>query len=316
MAGQHRPGTTSRPLFPCHFHLASPAFATRFGEPAHPLQHPFSGGLGDPAHDCRRPASTRCATWLPGRTPHLEPADGSPCPSALPGPRRRTLCRSLAVDSDTPATLLPAWQGAQRALPTHLPVAAQSRLPAEETTLSGAFARLQKAPEFDGFFRQLKRQHWVVHAKKPFGGLGQVLKYLARYTHRVAISNGRLISMQDGRVTFRWRDSAHGNQTKLMTLDAVEFIRRFLLHVLPPGFVKIRHFGFLANPQRRDALKLCRMLLPIPEPPHPVTDVAPNTPQRRCPCCGVGTLCLIGWVPAGAPLLTLALAAVAAVDTS
>lgn len=180
----------------------------------------------------------------------------------------------------------------------------------------GAFARLQKAPEFDGFFRQLKRQHWVVHAKKPFGGPGQVLKYLARYTHRVAISNGRLISMQDGRVTFRWRDSAHGNQTKLMTLDAVEFIRRFLLHVLPPGFVKIRHFGFLANPQRRDALKLCRMLLPIPEPPHPVTDVAPNTPQRRCPCCGVGTLCLIGWVPAGAPLLTLALAAVAAVDTS
>ena len=100
----------------------------------------------------------------------------------------------------------------------------------------------------------------MVHAKPPFGGPEQVLKYLARYTHRVAISNGRLVAMQDGRVTFRWRDSAHGNQTKLMTLDAVEFIRRFLLHVLPAGLVKIRHFGFLANPQRREALKLCRAL--------------------------------------------------------
>jgi hypothetical protein len=181
---------------------------------------------------------------------------------------------------------------------------------------AGAFARLRELPEFDRFIRQLKNQHWVVHAKRPFGGPQQVLKYLARYTHRVAISNGRLISMQDGRVTFRWRDSAHGNQTKLLTLDAVEFIRRFLLHVLPSGFVKIRHFGFLANPQRRNALKLCRTLLDTVEPPHPLTDAHQNAGERRCPCCGVGTLCLIGWVPAGAPLLTLALASIAAVNTS
>ena len=99
----------------------------------------------------------------------------------------------------------------------------------------GSFARLQQPPEFDRFFRQLKNQQWVVHAKRPFGGPEQVLQYLARYTHRVAISNGRLVALQDGQVTFRWRDSAHANQTKLMTLDAVEFIRRFLLHVLPHG---------------------------------------------------------------------------------
>jgi hypothetical protein len=178
----------------------------------------------------------------------------------------------------------------------------------------GAFAPLRQPPEFDRFVGRLKHQNWVVHAKRPFGGPEQVLKYLARYTHRVAISNGRLVAMQDGRVTFRWRDSAHGNQTQLMTLDAVEFIRRFLLHVLPAGFVKIRHFGFLANPQRRQALKLCRALLQTPEPPDPLTDAQPKPAERRCPSCGVGTLCLIGLVPAGAPILTLA--SVAVLNTS
>jgi hypothetical protein len=182
--------------------------------------------------------------------------------------------------------------------------------------LSGSFARLRQPPEFDRFFRQLKHQQWVVHAKKPFGGPQQVLKYLARYTHRVAISNGRLVALQDGQVTFRWRDSAHGNQIKLMTLHAVEFIRRFLLHVPPAGFVKIRHFGFLANSQRRDALQLCRTLLQTPAPPDPLADTPQKPSERRCPCCGVGTLCLIGWVPAGAQLLALSLASIAAIDTS
>ena len=105
---------------------------------------------------------------------------------------------------------------------------------------------------------------WVVYAKRPFGGPEQVLKYLARYTHRVAISNRRLLSMEDGRVTFEWKDYAAGNQTKTMTLEAVEFIRRFLLHVLPSGFVHIRHFGFLANRKRKEKLALCRSLLRCP----------------------------------------------------
>jgi hypothetical protein len=100
-----------------------------------------------------------------------------------------------------------------------------------------------------------------------------------------------------------------------MTLDAVEFIRRFLLHVLPTGLVKIRHFSFLANPQRREALRLCRTPLHSPEPPDPLVDAQPRVVERRCPCFGVGTLCLIG-VPAGAQLLALSLASIATVDMS
>jgi hypothetical protein len=114
---------------------------------------------------------------------------------------------------------------------------------------------------FEALCQKASRMEWVVYAKRPFGGPEPVLKYLARYTHRVAISNRRLLSMEDGRVTFEWKDYADGNQTKTMTLEAVEFIRRFLLHVLPSGFVHIRHFGFLANRKRKEKLALCRSLL-------------------------------------------------------
>jgi hypothetical protein len=179
----------------------------------------------------------------------------------------------------------------------------------------GQFAALTKTTDFDRFVRQLKQVPWVVHVRQPFGGPEQVLKYLARYTHRIAISNGRLVDLRDGRITFRWRDSAHGNQSKLMTLDAVEFIRRFLLHVLPKGFVKIRHFGFLANPRRRTALQLCRALLQAAEPQAAGCDDKQKSIQRRCPCCGVGTLCLVGWTPPGSPLLAAQLNA-GTIDTS
>src|SRR5262249_52447016 len=108
---------------------------------------------------------------------------------------------------------------------------------------------------------ELNRIEWVVYAKPPFGGPEQLLKYLARYTHRVAISNHRLLELKDGRVIFSYKDYAAGNVSKRMTLDAVEFTRRFLLHVLPSGFVRIRHYGFLANRGRRERLDLCRRLL-------------------------------------------------------
>lgn len=113
--------------------------------------------------------------------------------------------------------------------------------------LVGQLQPLQRPAAFERLLRSLKKPNWVVEVRAPFGGPEHVLKYLARYTHRVAISNGRRLELRDGQVTFRWRDSADHNTQKAMTLDAVEFIRRFLLHVLPPGFVKIRHFGFLAN---------------------------------------------------------------------
>lgn len=108
---------------------------------------------------------------------------------------------------------------------------------------------------------KLRSSDWVVYAKPPFGGPTQVLKYLARYTHRVAISNRRLVSLENGKVTFRWKDYAQGNRSRTMTLDAAEFIRRFLLHSLPKGFQRIRQYGFLANRVRQEKLSLCRELL-------------------------------------------------------
>ena len=127
--------------------------------------------------------------------------------------------------------------------------------------LPGSLKPLARRTTFDRFTLDLKDLKWVVYAKPPFAGPAHAVKYLARYTHRVAIANGRILSFADGRVTFRWRDSAHGNKQKMMTLDAVEFIRRFLLHVLPCGFVKIRHYGFLANVVRRNEIALCRSIL-------------------------------------------------------
>jgi hypothetical protein len=115
------------------------------------------------------------------------------------------------------------------------------------------------------WLRVLFRHYWVVYSKPPFGGPEHVLRYLGAYTHRVAISNSRLVALADGNVTFRWRDSAHGNKKRLMILDVDEFLRRFLLHLLPPGFVRIRNFGFLANRNRAALLPLCFQLLSGPD---------------------------------------------------
>ncbi len=122
---------------------------------------------------------------------------------------------------------------------------------------------LQNATEFTRYLSPLRQQEWVVYAKPPFGGPAQVLAYLGRYTHRVAISNQRLLAAQDGKIAFQWQDyRRHGRQkSRVMTLDAGEFTRRFLLHTLPPGFQRIRYFGFLANRHRKEKLARCRQLL-------------------------------------------------------
>jgi hypothetical protein len=133
---------------------------------------------------------------------------------------------------------------------------------------------------FSNFLRQLFRQDWVVYAKPPFGGAEHVLNYLARYTHRVAISNHRLVAFENDRVSFRWRDYAHGGKKKVMTVSAHEFLRRFLLHVLPGGLVRIRHFGLFANRRRSAALEHCRALLGMAAPIDP-----PQPPSLRCPAC-------------------------------
>jgi len=120
----------------------------------------------------------------------------------------------------------------------------------------------------------------VVYAKPPFGGAEHVLNYLARYTHRVAISNQRLVAFENERVSFRWRDYAHGGKNKVMTVSADEFLRRFLLHVLPGGLVRIRHFGLFANRRRSAALERCRALLGVA-----ASVDRPELPTLRCPTC-------------------------------
>jgi hypothetical protein len=150
---------------------------------------------------------------------------------------------------------------------------------------SGLIQHLAKPKSFAGFVRKLHQHPWVVYAKPSFGGPEQVLRYLGRYTHRVAISNHRLISFDDDQVTFRWRDYAHGNKKRKMTASAEEFIRRFLLHVLPKGFVRIRHFGFMANYQRTESLDLCRKLLAMP-PVDRSIEIASTPSTRLCPRCG------------------------------
>jgi Putative transposase/Transposase zinc-binding domain len=144
---------------------------------------------------------------------------------------------------------------------------------------------------FAAWLRPLFHKDWVVYAKRPFGGPEHVLRYLGRYTHRVAISNHRLISFADGEITFRWRDSAHRNEQKLLSLSLDEFLRRFLLHVLPKGFVRVRHFGFLANRRRATTLPLCFPLLgSVPQATPEVT--ATSSDAWLCPRCG-GPMLLI-----------------------
>ncbi len=158
-----------------------------------------------------------------------------------------------------------------------------------EFHLHGNLARLAQPKTFAAWLRPLFRKDWVVYAKPPFGGPDYVLQYLGRYTHRVAISNHRLISLVDGQVTFRWRDSAHHNEQKWMTLSLDEFLRRFLLHVLPKGFVRIRNFGFLANRRRASLLPLCFHLLgpaPNTEPARSTANLNDAHDLRLCPQCG------------------------------
>jgi Putative transposase/Transposase zinc-binding domain len=155
----------------------------------------------------------------------------------------------------------------------------------DQLTFHGECLFLADPQAFAAFVRTLFREDWVVYAKPPFGGPEHVLQYLARYTHRVAISNHRIEAVTDSHVTFRWKDYAHHGRGRTMTLTGEEFLRRFVQHVLPKGFPRIRYFGWLANRRRKNLLPLCRLLLAqVPPPP------AANPPQEPaavwvCPSC-------------------------------
>jgi Putative transposase len=154
---------------------------------------------------------------------------------------------------------------------------------------------------FAAWLRPLFRKDWVVYSKPPFGGPEHVLQYLGRYTHRVALTNHRLISFDGGQVTFRWPDSAHNNEQKLMTLSLDEFLRRFLLHLLPKNFVRIRNFGFLANRRRSTLLPLCRQLLgavPQPQTEPETSSTKQPSPLWLCPNCGAPMIVVERWTAA------------------
>ena len=162
----------------------------------------------------------------------------------------------------------------------------------------GDLQSLRDPQAFAGYLAPLRKSQWVVYAKAPFGGPQHVLEYLGRYSHRVAISNRRLLTLEDGQVSFQWKDYRDGQQQKVMTVSADEFIRRFLQHALPTGFQRIRYYGFLANSHRGAKLTLCRQLLAtacsllLPQPAHcrDFLEALTSTSLRLCPQCGIGTL--------------------------
>jgi hypothetical protein len=187
-----------------------------------------------------------------------------------------------------PADLLSARAGARSSLPPAVP------------GLSGEGLRRQQV---DRHLAPARKAEWWVYAKPPFAGPEQVLAYVARYTHRVAISNNRLLDIDEGKVRFHWKDYRNGNRQKTMALAADEFIRRFLLHVLPEGFQRIRYYGFLANRYREQKLARCRQLLAMPQPEPPDDHVAGDYRDQyqeltgasltECPACQRGRMVII-----------------------
>ena len=182
--------------------------------------------------------------------------------------------------------------------------ALRSAFEAGQLQFFGDIAERANPQAFARLMTSAGRRDWVVYAKPPFGGPDKVLAYPSRYTHRVAIANSRLVSMEGGKVTFRWRDYRHGRRPRSMTLNAGEFIRRFLLHTVPDGFHRIRHYGFLANGQRAARLTACRVMLAAQVPKaegraEPMAKVAPT--PRPCPCCGRPMVTIAVWYHGQAP---------------
>ena len=171
----------------------------------------------------------------------------------------------------------------------------------------GAMERLRERPAFAWYLDRAKDSEWVVYAKRPFAGPQQVLDYVGRYTHRVAISNNRILDIENDQVRFQWKDYRHADKVKTMTLSADEFIRRFLLHVLPNGFQRIRYYGFLASRNRQEKLCHCRHLLGMPLDPPDAPTIEPNYRDRyeeltgcslrQCPQCQRGRMVLVAILP-------------------
>jgi hypothetical protein len=225
----------------------------------------------------------------------------------------------LACDAQGAVTDSPSWVACRPGF--FLPVRVLSRVfrgkylalvqqahAAGQLTFHGDLARLADAAAFAAWWRDQYRHDWVVYAKPPFGGPEQVLKYLARYTHRVALSNRRLLSLEGDRVEFTAKDYAIGGRRRVVRLAAEEFLRRWVQHVLPRGFVKIRHYGLLANRGRTERLTLCRALLAVWTAVQVVAGVlgseAARSDPRRCPACGADQWWVVAELPRSADVAT------------
>jgi len=218
-------------------------------------------------------------------------------PPALCRHRRRSGPRRRALDPAPPGFLFPVRALAAVFRGKYLD-ALRRAFAKGALRFAGSLAPLAEPAAFATWLDQLRCPDWVVYAKRPFAGPAPVLEYFGRYTHRVALSNDRLLSLDDGIVRFRWKDYTDGDRVKVMALEAEEFIRRFLLHVVPDGFVRIRHFGLLANRTRHAKLARCRELLaPPPAPAVPLRESAQALMLRltgldiaRCAVCQQGQL--------------------------
>ena len=205
--------------------------------------------------------------------------------------------RSPALDPSEVRGLLPSRESPQSRLSREVCRGVTTRVHRNELDLAGGSEHLRDPAQWHAFVDALFETDWVVYAKPAFGGASAVLRYLGRYTHRVAISNHRLLAFDGDHVTFQWKDYAHGDQRRTMTLSAMEFLRRFVQHILPRGFVRIRQSGFLANTCRVARVALARTLLATPAAAAASTDatatVTTDTATRAtwaCPRCGAAMI--------------------------
>src|SRR5208282_1805181 len=280
MARRPRGGAPAGSLLSRRLHPTGRNRRRRVPEQGGRLRPPVQNRRGGADHHRRRPEASRRAHRPDRRTAHL--GLGADPPSARPRhrSRRRPVAGRFSLDR-LPARLLPAVRVLSRLFRRLFLEGLAALHAAGRLAFLGDLARLADKAAFDAVLAPLRRSEWVVYAKRPFAGPKAVLAYLSRYTHRVAISNSRLIRLDDDGVTFRWKDyRARGKAPgeawiKPMTLAADEFIRRFLLHVLPSGFHRIRHYGFLASPGRAATIGRLRDLIAASDAtarPRPETD--------------------------------------------
>src|SRR5262249_44898449 len=236
---------------------------TRAPQPAGAVYPPLAGRGRNQPDRGPRSAPSGCGARVARGAPYLGADVAPPSPRPLWGswgwavPRRGAVA-GLSTD------LLPPGPGPESGVPASVPDRAPAGVHSRRSDVGGALPPLTEHARWQQFLHPLRATDWVGYAKPPRGGPGPVLKYLARYTQRVAIANRRLLALEDGQVTLRWTDYAHGNRHRTMTLDAGEFLRRFLLHSLPCGFQRIRHDGLLANRVRQAKLGVGRALLQPP----------------------------------------------------